>query len=282
MKQSDEFQFVALLGKELSAGGISLPSLPDVVLKIRALLERQECDFKQVSQAVRSDPVLVSRLLLFANSAYHNPGGEPVQSLDVAIARLGFEAIRNAALSLAVKQLMLSEEHKAIAAPLKKIWSQSIQLACMSFSAAKRNPDLNEETAFMCGLLNEIGKLYILMKTKEFPSFLQNAEVLNNVLGTWYSPVGESIVESWGFETEICLSVNAGEHVSDRPRDAATMVDVVYAARLVLDKPGDNSIDFSQVLSCEKLGVSDQSVPEILSTYQQKLQSVRQSLSSAA
>ncbi len=36
---NDQFRFVSLLALELDNGDISLPSLPDVVLKIRKLLE---------------------------------------------------------------------------------------------------------------------------------------------------------------------------------------------------------------------------------------------------
>jgi HD-like signal output (HDOD) protein len=45
MAHTDEFRFVSLLALELDNGDIYLPSLPDVVLKIRALLEKDNCDF---------------------------------------------------------------------------------------------------------------------------------------------------------------------------------------------------------------------------------------------
>ena len=60
MASNDEFRFVSLLALELENGDISLPSLPDVVLKIRKLLERDNCTFDLISQAVSVDSVLVS------------------------------------------------------------------------------------------------------------------------------------------------------------------------------------------------------------------------------
>ena len=72
MDQNDHFRFVSLLALELENGDIRLPSLPDVVLKIRKMLESDNCDFERISQAVSVDPVLVSRLFVFANSAYYN------------------------------------------------------------------------------------------------------------------------------------------------------------------------------------------------------------------
>jgi HD-like signal output (HDOD) protein len=282
VNETGEFRFVAQLGRDLSDGVVRLPSLPDVVIRIRSLLEQEQCDFERVTEVVRVDPALVSRLMAFANSAFHSRGGDPVRSLDVAIGRLGFEVIRNAALSLAVKQLFLSEQHHAIAHHLKEIWSRSIQLASMSLVIAKRHGGLNEETAFMCGLLHEIGKLYILTKSKEFPEFLSDKESLAIVLDEWHSPIGESIVEVWGFEEEVCRSVVANEYLDDHVSKAPTMVDVVYVARLLVDKSDDAAIDWSSIASCVKLDVTEESLPDVLALYESKQRAVRQSLSQAA
>jgi HD-like signal output (HDOD) protein len=281
VNETGEFRFVAQLGKDLSDGVVSLPSLPDVVLRIRSLLQQEQCDFEQVTQAVRVDPALVSRLMAFANSAFHSRGGEPVRSLDVAIGRLGFEIIRNAALSLAVKQLFLSEQHHAISHHLKEIWSRSIQLASMSLVIAKRSGGMNEETAFMCGLLHEIGKLYILTKAKDFPEFLSDKESLEIVLDEWHSAIGESIVEVWGFDEETCHSVVANDYLIERAGSAPRMADVVYVARLLVDKADDPTMDWRSIASCGKLNVTAESIPGILKLYEGKQRAVRQSLSQA-
>ena len=64
MSKQDQFRFVSLLALELQNGDIVLPSLPDVVMKIRQMLESETAGFDQVSQAVSLDPVLVSLGLL--------------------------------------------------------------------------------------------------------------------------------------------------------------------------------------------------------------------------
>lgn len=79
MSKQDQFRFVSLLALELQNGDIVLPSLPDVVMKIRQMLESETAGFNQVSQAVSLDPVLVSRLFVFANSAYYSRGNVKVE-----------------------------------------------------------------------------------------------------------------------------------------------------------------------------------------------------------
>jgi len=282
MPDQEKFRFISLLASELATNKISLPSLPDVVTRIRSLLEEEHCDFEQVSKLVRVDPVLVSRLFVFANSAYHNQTGDRVDSLDTAIARLGFELVRNTAVSLAIKQMFLGEKHKAIAPQLRKIWARSMKLSAMAFALSQRHKEVNEETAFMCGLFHDVGKLYILTKVKDFPSFLGDTESLNNALDEWHPQVGKNIVEVWKFPADICESLDAGEYLVELTHGAPSMVDVIYVACLLLDASGDEELDLGSIPSCVKLGVTEETMPAIVTAYEEKLQSVQQSLSAAA
>jgi len=76
--KSQEFEFVKQLAHDLASDKVNLPSFPAVVIKIRDLLEDEECDIAQVSRIVSADAVLVSKLFIFANSSYHNRSGKPV------------------------------------------------------------------------------------------------------------------------------------------------------------------------------------------------------------
>lgn len=282
MPDQEKFRFISLLASELAANEIRLPSLPDVVTRIRSQLEKKHCDFKQVSKLVRVDPVLVSRLFVFANSAYHNQTGDRIDSLDAAIARLGFELVRNTAVSLAIKQLFLGEKHKAIAPQLRKIWARSMKLSAMAFALAQRHKEVNEETAFMCGLFHEVGKLYILTKAKDFPSFLGDTKSLNKALVEWHPQIGKNIVEAWKFPANVCESLDAEEYLVELTHDAPSMVDVIYVARLLLDASGDEAVDLESIPSCVKLAVTEEVMPAIVNAYEEKLQSVQQSLAAAA
>jgi hypothetical protein len=60
------------------------------------------------------------------------------------------------------------------------------------------------------------------------------------------------------------------------------MVDVVYVARLLVDKSDDAAIDWSSIASCVKLDVTEESLPDVLALYESKQRAVRQSLSQVA
>lgn len=275
---NDQFRFVSLLALELDNNDISLPSLPDVVLKIRKLLEDENCDFERLSRAISMDPVLVSRLFVFANSAFYNRANIRIETLDGAIGRLGIEVVRNTAMSLAMKQLYAAEKHSHAAKYLRAVWARGMKLSCMAFAIARRQPALNDESAFLCGLLHEVGKLYIITKAEEFPEFLGDKNSFDAVLETWNSQISKSIIESWGFPEEVAQSADPATYLSHDEATTPTYVDAVFVAKYLVDHANEQALDLASDMSCVKLGISKDTVADVLTTYKQKLQTMQQSL----
>ncbi len=278
MSKEDQFRFVSLLALELENGDIMLPSLPDVVMKIRKMLESDSADFDQVSQAVSVDAVLVSKLFVYANSAYYNRANVKIETLDGAIGRLGFEVVRNTAMSLAMKQLYAAEKHSHAAKHLRAIWASGMKLSSMSFAIAKSYPSINEETAFLCGLLNEVGKLYIVTKAEEFPEILGDAKQLQAMFDQWNAQISKSIIESWGFTEEMAESADPEHYLVDDPSADPQLVDIVYVAKILVDDADLEGMDLSEVSSFAKLGISKKTLPDILGRYRDKLTSMQSTL----
>ena len=280
MDRSEHFRFVSLLALELDNGDISLPSLPDVVTKIRNMLEREDCDFDKISQAVSVDPVLVSKLFVYANSAYYNRANVRIETLDAVIGRLGFEVVRNTAMSLAMKQLYSSDRHDKTANQQRKIWARGMKMSSMAFAIAQKHPELNQETAFLCGLMHEVGKLYILTKAEDFPDLLGDANSLQLVYDEWNPQISKSIIESWGFSDDVIHTADPGSYVQQETDAPADLVDVIVVAGLLLDGNEANPEQvFEDDASCRRLGVGKNAAPALMLAYREKLQSMQQSLS---
>ena len=279
MEKSDHFRFVSLLALELENGDIRLPSLPDVVLKIRKMLGSENCDFQRISQAVSVDPVLVSRLFVFANSAYYNRANIKADTLDTAISRLGFEVVRNTAMSLAMKQLYDSDKNGKAARYQRAVWARGMKLSCMAYAIAKKHNNLNHETAYLCGLMHEVGKLYILTKAEDFPEFLGAPQSLDAVLEEWNPQISKSIIESWGFPDDIAESSDPETYVKHDTSEPPTLVDVMVVARLLIGGKGEKlTAPFEEDDSCVKLGIDEDVAADLLLAYRDKLQTMQQSL----
>lgn len=275
---NEEFRFISLLALELDNGDISLPSLPDVVMKIRTMLADENADFERLSNAISMDPVLVSRLFVVANSAFYNRANIKIETLDSAIGRLGVEVVRNTAMSLAMKQLYSADGYSYAAKYLRAVWARGMKLSCMAFAVAHGRAGLNDETAFLCGLLNEVGKLYIITKSKEFPTLLGDRKSFDAVLEKWNSQISKSIIESWHFPDEVAESADPNTYLDSDPNTAPAYVDVVAVAKWLVDHGQQDTLDLSEDPSCVKLGVDKDTVTGIMETYRHKLQTMQQSL----
>ncbi len=275
----DQFRFINLLALELNNGDISLPSLPDVVIKIRNMLENDSSDFDQISKAVSVDPVLVSKLFVFANSALYNRAGVTIDTLDGAIGRLGFEVVRNTAMSIAMEQLYAAEKHSHAKKYLQAAWARGMKLSSMGWAVARCRKSLNDETAFLAGLMHDVGTLYIITKTDEFPNLLGDQASFNEIVQQWNPQIGKSIIESWGFNEEMCESADVASYMADSENGAEEpkLVDAMYVAELLVDDQ-DESLDLSEIPSARRLGINKDTIGDVLENYRNKLQTMQASL----
>ena len=278
MSTDEQTQFLQQLAADLNSKSIKLPSFPDVVINIRTALEDPTCSSERLADVVRTDAVLVARLLMAANSAFHNRAGIEIVDLNLAISRLGFEVVRNTAITLAVEQIFNASQHEELKESIKNIWTSSLSLASMCFVIARGSGSLNPDNAFLCGLLHEVGKLYILTKARDYPNLMGDPDSLATVLDQWYASVGKSIVEAWGFSDEIASSLEIEENLSSDASSPATFVDVIYAAKLLLESDEDEELDASSQSIVGKLKISQDTLPALRESYDEHAASMRQSV----
>lgn len=276
---NEQAEFMKGLAEALNSKEIALPSFPDVVVKIRTALEDPTCSADRLAEVAKADPVLVSRLLRSVNSAFHNRAGIEIVDLDLAISRLGFETVRNTAITLAVEQIFDASQHASLTESLRQLWRHSVNLSALCYVLAQRAGNLNSDNAFLCGLLNNVGKLYILMKAQDFPAFLGDETSLEKVLADWSPSIGKSIVEAWGFPDEISATVDTSNAESGSANAQPVMADIVTAARLLADDPDGALADGATATLLSRLGISAENWPEIREPYETYVQSMRQSLS---
>ncbi len=275
MSADEQSRFLQELAEDLNSKNIQLPSFPDVVINIRTALEDPTCSSERLAAVVRIDAVLVARLLMSANSAFHNRAGIEIIDLDLAVSRLGFEVVRNTAIALAVEQIFAAAEYKHLKSSIKAIWSSSLSLASMSFVIAKNAGNVNADNAFLCGLLHEIGSLYILTKARNYSELMGDKASLQLVQEQWNANVGKAIIEAWGFSSEISASIESEEHLVDDPNSAATLVDVVFLAKLVLAENDELAENDAFAGPAAKLNLDADALPSVRQAYNLHAQSMR-------
>ena len=271
MSQDEHFQFVQSLARDLNGKEIKLPSFPDVVIRIRSALDDPDTTGEGLAKILSVDAVLASRILILANSTYHNPAGIKIEGLDAAVGRIGFEKVRTAAIAYAVEQLYTSESLAPLKAELRQTWSLGLRHAALSEVIAKHCTQLDGDSAFIAGLLHRIGTLYIFTKYTEYPTLLKDAEARQKLIDEWSAPIGESIVANWGFSNEIQATLNPDEVETTHRRVEANLADVVMMAKMSLR---GNDVELQDSAEAKRLQMSEEIMPEILESYQKKLDSL--------
>ena len=227
------FGFVKALAGELSQGHVELPSVPDIVIKLQKTLSDENVSNEIVVRVVGSEPMLAGKLMNMANSAALNGTGRKIADLRMAVARVGFNIVRSAALAFAVEQLRKSPEFKHLEGPLDALWKNSVQIAALSHVIARRFSSLNGDTALLAGLMHNVGRIYILTRASKHPTLTADPLTYNSIVRDWHTNVAKALLENWRVAEEIVEAVAGYEDMDREQRGPVTLTDVLSLAMLV-------------------------------------------------
>ena len=223
-------RLVEALTLELAGEKIDLPSFPDVAVRVRKALANEEVEIEQVVRVISAEPALATRLLQVANSAALNPSGRRLTDLRTAVSRIGFNMARSATIAFAMSQLRRAEAYKGLEVPLTELWQHSAHVAAVCHVVAKRFTRMNADTALLAGLLQGIGKLYLLTRAARFPSLLSDPATYQRIVADWHVRIAQSILRNWDMADEIVNAVTAAEN-HDRDHDGITdLADVIVVS----------------------------------------------------
>jgi HD-like signal output (HDOD) protein len=227
------FSFVKGLAMELSEGRVELPSVPEVVTRLQKALSDESVKNDTVVRVIGSEPLLAARLMTMANSAALNASQRKIADLPTAVARVGFNIVRSAALSFAMEQLRKSGQYKHIEKQLDVLWQNSVQIAALCHVIARRFSSLNGDTALLAGLMHNVGRIYILARASNFPTLTGDPLTFRSILRDWHANVAKALLENWQVAEEIVDAVAGHEDLDREARGPVTLTDVLSLAMLV-------------------------------------------------
>lgn len=277
----DVFAFVQALAAELSKGKVELPSFPDIALRVRQVLADEDVSQKKVVRVVGSEPMLAARLLQIANSAAINFSGRPITELRSAIARLGFNMVRSAAITFAMSQLRKSNGLKGLEQPLDDLWQASASVAAMSYVAAKRFSRVNPDTAMLAGLLHGIGKLYILTRVTAYPSLFADQAVYSAIVRDWHAPIAKALLENWEMAEEIVAAVSDYEDLEREHTGAPDLTDVLTVSQLLSsfkEHPDTLELNMHDVAACRRMQIDAGSYRQLIEESDHEINALREAL----
>ena len=195
-----------------------LPTLPAVAVRVLDATGRDDTAAADVTRLLESDPALSARILKLVHRADLTARGGGADTVARAVALLGFDAVRCATLAVAVYQTLGGSTQSSAAAssagpnvtPFDRaaFWTHALAVACCADLLATRLPvrDVAPATAFLCGLLHDVGKVALdaalpksFARVVEAVDLLRGniADVERQLIGVDHMTAGRRLAERW-------------------------------------------------------------------------------------
>lgn len=268
------FSFVERLAQDLRDERLELPAFPEAVVRIQRVLQSPDTRTDDVVRILSSEPALAARLLRMANSAEFRRVDQNITDLRMAVTRMGFNMVRSVAVAFAMRQLRRKDTYSPAAQrELEQAWEESLAASAGCFVIAKRFTRLNPDQALLTGLLHVLGRLYIIMRSKDAAELSDNE--MRQVIDGWHASIGKAILESWGLPEELQSAVEHQDELDAEQDGDVSMTDVLIAAKLL----ARGETDGARFPALRRVGVAIKDGARPMEQYEEELKSVRASLS---
>ncbi len=213
-----------------------LPALPTIVLELIRSFDQPDVDIGKLADTISHDQALAARTLRVANSSFYGLPSK-VKTINQAIMVLGFDTVRSLVSAGAiVRALPGTGSHLDLA----QFWRHSMATAVCARNIARRTR-LNQEYAFLSGLLHDIGRLVLATRfpqqyaaamdwRDQHDSWQVDAE--QQVLGIDHQQVGLMLAESWKFPALIQRAI--GHHHAPVVDDLGDVPSIVHVANAIV------------------------------------------------
>lgn len=208
------------LSQRLATAVDGMPAFPKSVQKILELTRNADSTPKELVEVIDKDPVVTVKILKVVNSAYYSLPKQ-VTSIGHAVVYMGFNTIKNLALSIAAIGMLPKDN--AAGFDVHKYLLHSLTTAAIAKQLASRVGHADPMDCFIAGLLHDFGKVvFAQFMPHEFRQALLISRTdgsslhaaLQRTLGTDHVVVGAMLVEKWRFAPHLIETIRH-QHAAD-------------------------------------------------------------------
>ena len=227
------------LSLKLAAAVDGMPAFPKSVQKILELTRDVNCMPKDLVQVIDKDPVVTVKVLRVVNSAYYSLPKQ-ITSINHAVVYLGFNTIKNLALSIAAIGMLPASN--AAGFDGAQYLLHSLSTAGLAKKLALRLDDADPMDCFIAGLLHDFGKVvFAQFMPEEFKQALELSQssrtslhlALRQIVGSDHAVVGAMLVEKWRFSADLVETIR---HQYSPDLKDTPMIACVFAANQISKK----------------------------------------------
>lgn len=203
----DHTALMSHVEQDLLEGVSVFPTSFQLSLSIRSVLNRPNVHVADVTRLIEAEPLVAAKLMQLANSVAFNPLGREVAGVEQAIGRVGFDATRSLAISVAVAQIRLMPSMLPYADISDAAWKRSVHTAALVRELARLEGGASPEQGLLCGLVSELGVFFLLYRAVNVPLYAHDRAMLKDLLRVHAIKVRPALLGALGVPKEVALAL---------------------------------------------------------------------------
>ncbi|MBI5006111.1 MAG: protein kinase [Nitrosomonadales bacterium] len=180
------------------------PALSNIITEINQIVASESDSANKLARAILQDFALTNKLLRLVNTVSYGQFGGNISTISKAVVIMGFETVRNIAMSLIMLEFM---QNKTLAHQLKDEVVASFFSGVLATQLAVGRNIRDAEELMICAMFQNLGRMlvtyYFFDESQEISRLVeqgQNEEqAAIKVLGLTYNQIGIGVAKSWNF-----------------------------------------------------------------------------------
>ena len=267
--------------EELIQNCDDLPSMPDVYLRVREVVEDPRASMLDLAKALSLDAAMTARVLKLVNSPFYGLSGK-IETVSRAASILGMQPIHDLVLATAVANTF-SKIHPSTM-DMKTFWRSSVERGLLARVIAQSYNLIDSERLFVGGLLSDIGHLVMFQKIPDLAQQVldqanieetMRATLETKMIGFHAGELGARLLEMWNLPMNYQYSTRYHMDV-DTASEITLELSILHVAGVVeecqlLGIPREKWLSFMSLEASELQGLTDDDLDRFIAFVQEGL-----------
>jgi putative nucleotidyltransferase with HDIG domain len=216
-----------------------IKSLPTSAIKLMQMTESETSSGEDLAKVIGMDQGLTAKVIRLVNSPFYGLTTK-VASVKHAVALLGFQCIRNIALSTELSKSM----NKAFDGYLMnkgELWRHGVAVASIASRIAKKKDRTLVDTAFTAGMVHDLGRIllsrFLLSSFNKVKDLVRTENIAFNeaekrVFGMDHAEAGGKLAKKWGFPADLVDAIKC-HHEPGKSLHGKTLAAIIHVADII-------------------------------------------------
>lgn len=197
------------------------PALSNIISEINQIVSSESESSSKLARTILQDFALTNKLLKLVNTASYGQFGGTINTVSKAVVILGFETVRNIAMTLILLEFL---QNKAQAAQLRDEIIKAVFSGIVAAQLSVGHNIRDAEEVMVCSMFHNLGKMlatfYFFDESQEISRLVEQGDTehaaAQKVLGVPYPELGLGVAQNWNFPPRLLAGMHklAGDRIN--------------------------------------------------------------------